>query len=371
MTATEVITSEAALEDLGPEWDDLVRSMPRPSPFLLHAWLVEWWRHYGDGGALDVRIVRQDGKLVGALPLCRRRRMGLNVMEFIGGSRTPLADLLLAPGANGDTAAGLAEDAVESEYDFADLFGLSPEGRLLQNLPPGSLQLVERLEAPVLDLTPGWEEIERTKLSSKNRGMRRTRLKKLGKLGPVEVSVARTAEELAPGLDDAFRLHALRWDGRRETSGFSSERGRAFHRAAILRLVGDEVPRLVLVRVGGKAIAYTLHLQLGRSFCGVTMAFDPEYASYAPGTEALLSTLELAADEGVERAEFLGAATPYKRKLADHFEPIYEGIGLAASLRGRAAARALVDGIRLRRRLKRSHTAQRIYGHVPRLLRTH
>ena len=84
------------------------------------------------------------------------------------------------------------------------------------------------------------------------------------------------------------------------------------------------------------------------------MAFDPEYANYAPGTEALLSTLELAAGEGVERAEFLGAATPYKRSLADHFEPIYEGIGLAASLRGSAAARALTDGIRLRRRLKRS-----------------
>ncbi len=212
--------------------------MPRPSPFLLHAWLVEWWRHYGDGGALDIRVVRENGRLVGALPLCRRRRMGLNVMEFIGGSRTPLADLLLAPGANGDTAAALAEDAVGSEHDFADLFGLSPEGRLLQNLPSGSLQLVERLEAPVLDLKPGWEEIERTKLSSKNRGMRRTRLKKLGKLGPVEISVARTAEELAPALDDAFRLHALRWDGRRETSGFSSERGQAFHRAAILPTCG-------------------------------------------------------------------------------------------------------------------------------------
>jgi CelD/BcsL family acetyltransferase involved in cellulose biosynthesis len=370
MTATEVITSEAALEDLGPEWDDLVRSMPRPSPFLLHAWLVEWWRHYGDGGALDVRIVRQNGKLVGALPLCRRRRMGLNVMEFIGGSRTPLADLLLAPGANGDTAAGLAEDAVGSDHDFADLFGLSPDSRLVKNLPSGSLQLVERLEAPVLDLKPGWEEIERTKLSSKNRGMRRTRLRKLGKLGVVELSVARTAEELAPALDDAFRLHALRWDGRRETSGFSSQKGQAFHRAAILRLARDGVPRVVLVRVDGRAIAYNLYLQLGSSFCGVTMAFDPAFGNYAPGTEALLTTLELAAEEGVERAEFLGAATPFKRRLADRFEPIYEGIGLAASLRGRAAARALADGIRLRRRLKQSPTARRLYGRVPRVVRT-
>jgi CelD/BcsL family acetyltransferase involved in cellulose biosynthesis len=367
MAAVDVLTSESALEAAGPEWDELVRSMPRPSPFLLHGWLVEWWRHYGNGGALDVRVARSDGRLIGALPLCRRRRLGFSVAEFIGGSRTPLADLLLAPGENGATAAALAEDAVGSDHDFADLFGLSPDSRLVEHLPSGSLRLVERLEAPVLSLKPGWEAIEQEKLTSKARGMRRTRLRKLGKLGPVELSVARTADELEPALEAAFELHALRWQGRRETSGFSSPTGRAFHRAALLRLARDDVTRIVLVRLGGKAIAYSLYLQLAGTFCGVTMAFDPAYARYAPGTEAMLSSLEVAAGEGIERAEFLGAATPHKERLADHFEPIYEGIGLAANLRGRAAAQALERGIRLRRRLKRSPTAQRLYGRMPRV----
>ncbi|HEV2902316.1 MAG TPA: hypothetical protein VGW30_03555, partial [Gaiellaceae bacterium] len=44
----ETVSSEAGLAQLaGESWDDLVRAMPRPSPFLLHSWLVEWWRHYG------------------------------------------------------------------------------------------------------------------------------------------------------------------------------------------------------------------------------------------------------------------------------------------------------------------------------------
>jgi CelD/BcsL family acetyltransferase involved in cellulose biosynthesis len=127
------------------------------------------------------------------------------------------------------------------------------------------------------------------------------------------------------------------------------------------------VPRLLLVRVGEKPVAYNLYLQLDGTFCGVTMAFDPEYAKYAPGTEALLSTLEIAAGEGVERVEFLGAATEFKQRLADRVDPIYEGLGLASNLRGRAAVEAILNGIRLRRRLKRSQTAQRIYGRVPRL----
>ena len=367
MVTTEVLSSDADLEALDGDWDGLVRSMPRPSPFLLRDWLVEWWRHYGDGGRLTVHVARRGDRLVAALPLCRRRRYGLAVTEFVGGSRTPLADLLVAPGENGDIAAGLVGDALAGGHDYVDLFGVSGRSRLVTTLPTGSLRLVERLEAPVLDLSKGWEEIERTKLSSKARATRRQRLKKLGKLGPVEISVARTAEELEPALQEAFRLHALRWAGHRETSGFSSPTGQAFHRAAVLRLARLGVPRLLLIRAGDRVIAYNLYLQLDRMFCGVTMAYDPDYAKYAPGTEALLSTLETAAGEGVERVEFLGAAMDYKQRLADGVEPIYEGLGLAGTLRGRAAVEALVSGIRLRRRIKQSETAQKIYDRVPRL----
>jgi hypothetical protein len=47
MTQIETISSEAEFANLAGPWDDLVRSMGRPSPFLLHGWLLEWWRHYG------------------------------------------------------------------------------------------------------------------------------------------------------------------------------------------------------------------------------------------------------------------------------------------------------------------------------------
>src|SRR4029450_3803350 len=56
-----------AFAALGPEWDELVRSMRRPSPFLLHTWLTEWWRHYGEGNELCVLVAHRDGRLVGAL----------------------------------------------------------------------------------------------------------------------------------------------------------------------------------------------------------------------------------------------------------------------------------------------------------------
>ena len=344
--------------------------MPRPSPFLLHGWISEWWRHYGEGATLAVHVARRDGRLVGALPFCRRRRLGLTVTEFIGGTKAPLADVMIAADENGETADLLAARAGESIGDFADLFGMPDNSRLAAALEPGMLSLIERIEAPVLDLSGGWESVYEKRLSPKARSDRRRHRRRLEAAGAVEVTVARTREELAPALEDAFRVHAQRWKGRRDSSGFATPVGKSFHRAAVLRLADKDVPRLVTLKLDGRAIAFSLYLQLDRTIYGLAMAFDPAFARLGPGIEALFSALETAAAEGVERVEFLGAAAEHKLRFTDRLEPIYEGIGLASTLRGRAAVEALTGGIRVRRRIKRSKTARRLYYRVPRMGRT-
>jgi CelD/BcsL family acetyltransferase involved in cellulose biosynthesis len=365
----ESISTEAAFARIGGDWDRLVRAMPRPSPFLLHGWLLEWWRHYGKNRTLAVHVARRGGGLVGAVPLCRSHRLGLRVTEFVGGTKVPLADLMVAPGEDAATATLLAERIRSSDGDYADLFGMPADSRLAAAAPAGSLHLLERLEAPVLDLKAGWDETYRRRLSPKARSERRRRRRQLEELGTVELSIARTPEELRPALEDAFRLHTLRWKGRREPAGLGTTVGRAFHRAALRRLAAQDVPRLVTLRLNGQAIAFSLYLQLERAMYGVAMAFDPVFARYSPGTEALLASLETAADEGIERVEFLGAAAPYKERLTDRLEPLHEAIGLPSTLRGRVAVGMVVGGIKARRRLKRWKTARRLYDRVPRLAR--
>ena len=367
MTPAETISDVSALEELAGPWDELVSSMARPSPFLLHGWLVEWWRHYGENGRLAVHVARDGDRLVAALPLCLRRRFGFRVIEFLGGNKAALADLMLSPDAEASAQTALAERVVASEHDYADLFGLPGHSRLAAALPPGSLRLIERIEAPVLDLSAGWDAVYEAKLPSKARANRRRRRRQLESLGAVEVTVARTRQELEADLDEAFRVHARRWQGRRETSGFGSPTGMRFHRAALLRLAAQDVPRLVTLRLRGRAIAFSLYLQFERRAYGLIMAFDPAFGRFAPGWEAMLCALETASAEGSDRVEFLGAATEHKAKFTDRLEPIYEGIGLASTARGRAAVEVLAGGIRMRRQLKRSQTAQRLYYRVPRL----
>jgi CelD/BcsL family acetyltransferase involved in cellulose biosynthesis len=362
----ETVSTESDFARLAGSWDELVHAMPRPSPFLLHAWLLEWWRHYGAESELTVHVAFRGHRLVGALPLSIGRRLGLRVTEFVGGTWATLADLLVAPGEEAQVVGALAEHVATSRHDFANLFGLPGSSRLAAALPPGALRLVERLEAPVLDLERGWDAVYSAKLSSKARSERRRRRRQLEALGIVEAPVARTREELEPALAAAFRLHALRWQGRRDASGFVTPTSRRFHRAALLRLADADVSRILTLRLDGRPIAFALYLQLSGRAYGVTMAFDPAYARFGPGFEAKLLSLEAAAGEGMTRAELLGAAAEHKQRLTDRFEPIYQGIGLARTPRGRAAAELLADGIRVRRGIKRSKTARKLYYRIPR-----
>ena len=361
----ETISDEQQLARIGARgaWDALVRAMPRPSPFLLHRWLIEWWRHYGEGSTLAVHAAFRGDRLVGALPLCHRHHRGLTVTRFAG-TQGALSDVLVAPG-DEEAATGLAERLVESGHDYADLFGLSEANPLANVLPAEALRLVERLEAPVLSLEPGWDEVYRSKLSRHSRSERRRRRRRFEALGDVRVSVARTGDQLTSRLDDAFRLHALRWEGRRDNSGFATEAGMRFHKAVLPALADEQAARLVTIDLDGRPVSFALCLHVGGTLYGYRMAFDPAYASYSVGSEALLDCLESAAADGATRVEFLGAATEYKQRLADRFEPVYEGLGLASTARGRAAVSGLLAGIRVRKRLKRSRAAARLYNRLP------
>jgi CelD/BcsL family acetyltransferase involved in cellulose biosynthesis len=355
----EVISSESAFAELGGKWDDLVRAMPRPAPFLLHAWLLEWLRHYGGTGELAVPAAFRDGTLVGAFPLVHTTWRGLHVARFMGGQHPSLADLLLAPGEAAETGARLVEHA-SSEHDFAELFGLAEDSRLV-HVAPGALHLFPRVDAPVLDLTDGWEAVYERKVSAKGRRDIRRRRRQLQERGTIEFRVARSPEEVESALGEAFRLHALRWQGEDEISGFATPSGVRFHNAALGALAKQDVVRLATTSVGGQTIAFLLAFVLSGRLYLYRMAFDHAYAHYGPGFMTVLDTIASAAGEGVARVEFLGAADFFKLRLADRLEPLHLAVGLAITPRGRAAVTARATLLRLRERIKSSATARRAY----------
>jgi CelD/BcsL family acetyltransferase involved in cellulose biosynthesis len=360
MIEVETIADERDFAALDGDRDALVRAMPRPSPFMLHGWLLEWWRHNGAGARLRVHVARSDGRLVGALPLYVRPRAGLRVARFLGDDACALGDLLVAPTAPEGTAGLIAARAAKGGQDFADLFGLPAESRLAGVLGPERLTLVERAEAPVLDLAGGWEATYRARTSAKRRNLHGRRRRQLARLGRVDVMVARTLPELEPALEDAFRLHEARWRDRPEASGFATPTGRRFHRAALRAVAAAGVPRIVLLRLDGHAIACNYFMRLDSCMYFHELAFDPAFAQYSPGLVTTLDAIAAAEEEGVRRVEFLGGAERYKLELADRCEPLHQAVGLPGTRRGRAVVPLRAMAVNARRRLKETR-ARRLY----------
>jgi CelD/BcsL family acetyltransferase involved in cellulose biosynthesis len=127
----EEISTAEGFARLAEPWDELVRSMPRPSPFLLHGWLDEWWRHTGRSVRPLVHAAFDDGRLVGGLPLCLVDRRGLQVLSFQGGTQSALADVVLHRAAPASVAKALADRAESSGQDLALLYGLPASSRLV------------------------------------------------------------------------------------------------------------------------------------------------------------------------------------------------------------------------------------------------
>jgi CelD/BcsL family acetyltransferase involved in cellulose biosynthesis len=356
----ETISSEARFARLAPDWDALVRAMRRPSPFLLHCWLAEWWRHYGDGCGIAVQAAFRDGRLVAALPLITYSRHGLTVATFFGGRQTAPADILLAEEEDPAVVTELLARA-SAAHDYADLFGLPADCRLAEACGPSELQLFERIEAPTLDMSDGWDAAYRANTNGKKRAHHRHRRRQLASLGSLEVSFARTVAELEPVLEEAFRLHEHRWQGRADGSGFVTPTGKRFSRAVLGALAEIDVARMVTLSLDGKTIAFVWYLALERTMYLHRIAFDPQFARFSPGLVNTLNALELAAAEGVTRVEFLGGADRYKLELADRFEPLHLGLGLPGSSLGRIVVAARTRWLRFRRLAKQSGTVRALY----------
>ena len=360
-----VADSAEGLAALADGWDALVRAAPRPSPFLLHGWVVEWWRHLADGRSLAVGVARRDGVLVGLLPLCVRRRLGVRVAEFLGGHESALADLLLAPGEDPMTGAALLQ-ATRDLYDAADLSGLPASSRLQAAAPDGALRMIERVSAPYLTMAGGFDEVYRARTSSKTRNTHKRRLRQLEQLGAVQFRVVRDPAQLLAALTEAQRLHELRWAGRPDRSEFTTPRGRVFHRAALEQLAPLDVVRIVLCELDGRAIAHHYYFALDGRMVVHCLAFDPALGHTSVGLLTNLEALRAAGDEGLTRVEFLGGDERYKLELADGLAPLYQAIGLARGPRGLAVSGSRRAAIDLRVRLRDSRTARRIYERVAR-----
>src|SRR5581483_2317407 len=226
------VTDEIGLDLLEHEWRALADASEECTPFQTFEWMSSWWRHQRRG-QLWILTAREQGALVGILPLFISRYHGLPLrrVSFLG---TPVSEyhaLLARPGRAADcrTAFFAHLAANERRWDVIDLPDLREGSALAESplLPRLRVQLVHHRVCPFVPLGATWEGYTatlgknlRSRIGRQTRALSRQFAAEFDEVGP---------DELRAALEDLFYLHNRRWQKRGLRGAFSDRRIQRFH----------------------------------------------------------------------------------------------------------------------------------------------
>ena len=309
---TALVTSEADLHALAPDWWSLWRRCPVATPFQSPAWLLPWWRCFHPG-ALRVGAVWADETLVALATLYREEGPhGVRLLP-LGISLSDYLDGLVDP--DHADAAGAALSALwagpDRDWDRVDWEELAPEacaravpvpeGWRDESFPQGPcpvLRLPETIEALSGPVPPG-----------KLRKLRMARHRCTRRAGRLETATAGSAPGL---LAELFRLHGQRWEARGEAGVLADPLVRRFHDLAMPGLLAAGLLRLTALhledRVAGIYYGFA-HRDRAYAYLG---GFDPAFAFESPGTVLLGHAIEESVRDGAREFHWLRGREAYK-----------------------------------------------------------
>lgn len=303
----ELVASSAQLEALRPEWENLWRRTPGANPFQSPAWLLPWWRVFGND-RLRTLAFRERGRLIGLLPLYLLKEGDVRKLLPLGIGITDRLEPLLTPAQAVLALEWLA--ARPRDFDRLDLEDQAEDSTLLgASAPPAWIDEIHGCAPhPVLKLP-------------QNRADLRSAVPRLGKLAYYRRRAARLGEavlELATPstlpdcLESLVQLHAARWTGRGEPGVLADPRVQAFHRLAAPQLLAAGLLRCHALRIDGRIAAVLYALADSDTAYAYLAGYDPDL--HHPGLGALLigQAIEHAAGEGLRAFDFLRGREPYK-----------------------------------------------------------
>ena len=319
----EVVTTQARLLELQPEWDALWARADAPYLSQGFAWCLAGWQTTGAarGRRLHVIVRREGGRAVLIWPMTLRRRGPWCMAKALGAESSEYAPVLVEAGAN-------AAANIQATWNFlrqtsnVDMVRLRHvrQGTVLDDVMSGdrSYRTTEALPAPLLTWIPGasWEAFWRGLKPSFRRGLER-RQRRLEEAGTVVCGMAETLDEIQAGIDWALGCK-LGWMARKAVG--NDYLHTAEYREFLLRLAAPagQVGRLAVftLRHNGRMIAAKIGAIDNSRFEGFITANDPAFAAFSPGQIVLTACLKWCHARGLNY-DFRIGEEAYKRDWAN------------------------------------------------------
>lgn len=304
MPPSQLVTyasADALLADAAV-WDDLWLRSDVTVPTVQAAHVAQWLSRFSEGGALQALAVKQDGRLVAALPLITRRLRGMvPVAALTGNEWTPAADLLLDSATDVDAAldllvTGLAQ--LEGSLLWLDVAVISaPRWQQFmaacrrQGL---SVDTRPRFDVMRLKVPTDWDAYRRSWSRNHRRNLARARRKLEADHGPVQMRrlIPREPTEVKSLLQRALQIEDRSWKGAGGTSVLRSPGMLDYFEQQALLLAEREQLELAFLEAGGKSIAFEYMYRAKGIAHPLKCGYDEALARYSPGQLLVHDLLE-------------------------------------------------------------------------------
>lgn len=120
--------------------------------------------------------------------------------------------------------------------------------------------------------------------------------------------------ELAACLDNLFRLHQLRWQGRGERGTFAGRERRQFYERLSLRLLASNRLEFWMLELNGQIAAAQFAMRYRDNVYQLQEGYDPAHSSDRVGMVLRAEVLRQLISEGVRIYDFLGGTDQYKQR---------------------------------------------------------
>jgi len=334
----QLIQDFGELERQAFAWRSLLESSAANGPMLSPMWLLAWWRIYAHRHQLVVGTFRDANRLVGLVPLLRRRwrhRFGIPLrrLELLGsdvdeqdGVCSDYLNIIAESGWEQLVADGFAAAVAGGDFgswDEVHLSALSGDCVMTEALQKAFCRAgyhVHREQtnvAPHITLPASWDHyLKALPKKSRYHAGRAQRDFDEWAGGSATLHCARAPAEMSEGKRILRSLHSERW----AASGggtYASHRFADFHDAIMPLLLTERALELLWLSVRGEPVAAMYNIVWNNKVYFYQTGRKLDLPSHLrPGFVLITQAIRRAIETGRREFDFLGGAAVYKSQLA-------------------------------------------------------
>lgn len=354
-----LISDRGELEQILPDWMNLLENSRTNELMLTPDWLLTWWKVFGksDGRELAVGALYEGRELIALAPWIRRKhsyrgRLRFRRIEPLGTGEdqeheicSDYTNVIVRTEAEEVAGKAMAHALAEQKFgNWDELVLPMAEGedptikvltRELNEL--GIPTRAEKVnEAVYIPLPRTWDDYLGALSSSRRYYLNRTlRDFERWAAGEYEIKVAASAEELELGKRRLVELHQHRWESQGYEGAFSSSIFTEFHESLMPVLLRKNALQLMWLSVRGEPIAALYNILYGGKVYFYQSGRRVDLPKgIRPGAVIQAHAIRLAIEHGMREYDFLAGPSQFKLKL---------GLASRSLVRIRAAKRSLVE----------------------------